>query len=60
MSDKLYMTPHEQQIQKESVLVYLSGAGICSAKNGGTGMGIHLTDFQINYLRDLVKGDLEK
>ena len=54
------MTLHEQQIQKKSVLVYLSGASICSAKNSGTGMNIHLTDFQINYLRDLVKGDLEK
>lgn len=60
MSDKIYMTLDEQQKQKEGVLTHLSAAGICSARNGGNGFGITLTDFQINYLRDLVKGDLEK
>ena len=60
MNDKIYMTLDEQQKQKENAFAYLSAAGICSAKNGGKGWGIHFTDFQINYLRDLVKGDLEK
>ena len=60
MSDKIYMTLDEQRKRKEDVLAYLSAASIFSAKNGGNGMGIHFTDFQINYLCDLVKGDLEK
>ena len=56
---KEMITPCEEQKEKESLLDNLTIAGILSAKNGGNGMSIHLTDFQINYLRDLVKGDLE-
>lgn len=55
MSEKMYMTRDFQQRQKEDVLTHLSAAGICSAKNGGNGWGIHFTDFQINVLRELVK-----
>lgn len=54
------ITPHEEQKEKENLLDNLTIAGILSAKNCGNGMDIHLTDFQINYLRDLVKGDLKR
>ena len=53
------ITPYKEQKEKESLLDTLTIAGILSAKNGGNGMSIHLTDFQINYLRDLIKGDLK-
>lgn len=54
------LTSYEKQKQKENLYGNLFAAGIFSAKNGGSGINVHLSDFQINYLRDLVKGDLEK
>lgn len=60
MSDKLHITPYEEEKQKENLYGNLFCASIFSAKNGGKGINVHLSDFQINYLRDLVKGDLEK
>lgn len=54
------LTSCEKQKEKENLFGNLSCAVIFSAKNGGSGINVHLSDFQINYLRDLVKGDLDK
>ena len=54
------LTSYEKQKEKENLLGNLSCASIFSAKNGRKGIDAHLSDFQINYLCDLVKGDLEK
>lgn len=54
------LTSYEKQKEKENLLSNLSCASIFSAKNGRKGIDAHLSDFQINYLCDLVKGDLEK
>lgn len=47
-------TPKAER-ELEDLLPKLDAAGICSAKNGGKGWDITLTDFQINVLRELVK-----
>ena len=54
------ITPYEEEKEKQDLFDSLSMAGIVSASNGGKGANISLTDFQIVYLRRLVKGDLEK
>ena len=52
------MTPSKERKEKQDVLESLRCAYLISAKKGGTGYGLHFTDYQLGYLLLLVKEDL--
>lgn len=49
------ITPPQEENEKKALMNKLNYAGIFSAKNNGEGCDIHLSDYQINLLRDLLK-----
>ena len=50
----------KQLSERENLFAKLSWAGIFSAKENGKGADIHLTDYQINYLREILKKEVLK